>query len=86
MRIGEERLARALSTALTTGRATPGLREAIADFVRAAKNGGFSWQDTAAAVNALMRQAATDQVATADVDALAQRILGWCEEEYAQDG
>lgn len=85
MRIGEERLARALSTALTTGRATPGLREAIADFVRAAKNGGFSWQDTAAAVNALMRQAATDQVATADVDALAQRILGWSEEEYAQD-
>jgi hypothetical protein len=33
-----------------------------------------------------MRQAATDQVATAGVDALAERILGWCEEEYAQDG
>jgi len=35
-------------------------------------------------VDALMRQAASDQVATADVAALAQRILGWCEEEYAQ--
>ena len=86
MRIGEERLAGALSTALSTGRATPRLREAIAEFVRAAKDGGFSWQDTAAAVNALMRQAASDQGATADVDALAQRILGWCEEEYAQHG
>lgn len=84
MRIGEERLAHDLSTALNTGRATPRLREAIAEFVRAAKDGGFSWQDTEAAVNALMRQAATEQVATADVDALAQRILGWCEEEYAQ--
>jgi hypothetical protein len=86
MRIGEERLARALSTALGTGRATPKLREAIAEFVRAAKDGGFSWQDTAAAVNALMRQAAAEEIATADVDALAQRILGWSEEEYAQDG
>lgn len=84
VRIGEERLAHDLSTALNTGRATPRLREAIAEFVRAAKDGGFSWQDTEAAVNALMRQAATEQVATADVDALAQRILGWCEEEYAQ--
>ena len=84
MRIGEERLAHDLSTALNTGRATPRFREAIAEFVRAAKDGGFSWQDTEAAVNALMRQAATEQVATADVDALAQRILGWCEEEYAQ--
>ncbi|HZI41361.1 MAG TPA: hypothetical protein VFD67_06640 [Gemmatimonadaceae bacterium] len=35
MRIGQERLAGALSTALSTGRATPGLREAIAEFVRA---------------------------------------------------
>lgn len=86
MRIGEERLAHALSTALSTGRATPRLREAIAEFVRAAKESGFPWQDTAAAVNALMRQAATEQVATADVDALAERILGWCEEEYAQHG
>jgi len=86
VRIGEDRLGRALSGAVSTGRATPGLREAIADFVRAAKDGGFSWQDTAAAVNALMRQAATDQAATADVDALAQSILGWCEEEYAQRG
>jgi hypothetical protein len=86
MRIGEERLASALSTALSTGRATPRLREAIAEFVRAAKHGGFSWRDTAAAVNALMRQAAAEEVATADVDALAQRILGWCEEEYAQHG
>lgn len=86
MRIGEERLSDALSTALRTGRATPGLREAIAEFVRAARDGGFSWQDTAAAINALMRQAATRQAATADVDALAQRILRWCEEEYAQRG
>jgi hypothetical protein len=84
--MGEERLARALSTALSTSHATPRLREAIAEFVRAAKDGGYSWQDTAAAVNALMRQAATDQVATPGVDALAERILGWCEEEYAQDG
>jgi hypothetical protein len=59
------------------------LREAIAEFVRAAKNNGYSWQDTAAAVNALMRRAAAEQAVTADVDALAQRILGWCEEEYA---
>lgn len=86
MRTGEERLSRALSAALNTGRATPRLREAIAEFVRAAREGGFSWQDTAAAVNALMRQAATLQAATADVDALAQRILRWCEEEYAQSG
>ena len=86
MRTGEERLAHALSTALSTGRATPGLREAIAEFVRAAKDGGFSWQDTEAAVNALMRQAATDQAATAGGDALAQHILRWCEEEYAQRG
>jgi hypothetical protein len=84
VRIGEERLGRALSTALSTGRATPGLRESIADFVRAARDGGFSWHDTAAAVNALMRQAASRQPATANVDALAQCILGWCEEEYAQ--
>ena len=84
--MGEERLGRALSTALSTGRATPRLREAIAEFVRAAKDGGFSWQDTAAAVNALMRQAATRQVVTADVDALAQRIIGWCEEEYDHRG
>lgn len=84
MRVGEERLGHALSTVLSTGRATPGLREAIAEFVRAAKDGGFSWQDTKAAVNALMRQAATVQVATADIDALAQRILRWCDEEYAQ--
>jgi len=86
VRIGEERLATALSTALSTGRATPRLREAIAEFVRAAKDGGFGWQDTEAAVNALMRQAATGQAATAEVDALAQRILGWCEEEFAQRG
>jgi predicted RNA-binding Zn ribbon-like protein len=86
LRIGEERLAHDLSTALTTRRATPRLREAIAEFVRAAKDGGFSWQDTTAAVNALMRQAASGQAVTADVDALAQRILGWCEEEYAQRG
>jgi hypothetical protein len=86
VRIGEERLAHALSTALGTGRATPGLREAIAEFVGAAKDGGFSWQDTEAAVNALMRQAATRQVTTADIDALAQGILRWCEEEYAQRG
>ena len=79
----EERFGRALSTALSTGRATPRLREAIAEFVRAAKDGGFSWPDTAAAVNALMRQAATRQAVTADVDALAQRIIAWCEEEYA---
>jgi len=84
VRIGQERLAGALSAALSTGRATPRLREAIAVFVRAAKDGGFSWQDTQAAVNALMRQAATRQAATADVAALAQRILGWCEEEYAE--
>ena len=84
LRIGEERLARALSVALRTGRATPRLREAIAEFVRAAKDGGFKWQETAAALNALMRQAATRQVVTADVDALAQRILGWAEEEYVQ--
>ena len=84
LRIGEERLAHDLSTALRTHQATPRLREGIAQFVRAAKDGGFSWQDTAAAVDALMRQAASDQLATADVDALAQRILGWCEEEYAQ--
>ena len=82
----EERLGRALSTALNTGRATPSLREAIAEFVRAAKDGGFSWRDTAASVNALMRQAATRQTVTADVDALAERILGWCEEEYANRG
>jgi len=86
VRIGEDRLGDALSTALGTGRATPGLREAIAEFVRAAKDGGFSWQDMAGAVNALMRQAANRQTATADVDALAQRILAWCEEEYAQRG
>ena len=86
VRSGEERLGHALSTVLSTGRATPGLREAIAEFVRAAKDGGFSWQDTEAAVNALMRQAATAQVPTADVDALAQRIIRWCEEEYAQRG
>jgi hypothetical protein len=86
LRIGEDRLGRALSSAVSTGHATPGLREAIADFVRAAKDGGFSWQDTAAAVNALMRQAATHQAATAAVDALAQSILNWCEEEYAQRG
>ena len=54
-------------------------------FVRAAKDAGFSWEDTEAAVNALMRQAAGEHVATANVDALAQSILGWCEEEYAQD-
>ena len=84
VRIGEDRLGHALSTALSTGRATPGLREAIAEFVRAAKDGGFSWQDMAGAVNALMRQAANRQRATADVDALAQRMLAWCEEEYAQ--
>ena len=86
MRIGEERLARDLSTALSTGRATPRLREAIAEFVRAAKDGGFSWQDTEAAVNALMRQAAAGQVPTAGGDALAQCILAWCEEEFAQHG
>jgi hypothetical protein len=86
LRIGEERLAHDLSTALSTRHATPRLREAIAEFVRAARDGGFSWQDTASAVNALMRQAATSDAATADVDALAQRILGWCEEEYAQEG
>jgi hypothetical protein len=85
MRLGEERLAHALSTALSTGRATPRLREAIAEFVRAAKDAGFSWRDTEAAVNALMRQAAAEHVVTANVDALAQSILGWCEEEYAQD-
>jgi len=84
VRIGEERLARDLSTALRTRQATPRLREAIAAFVRAAKDGGFSWQDTEAAVNALMRQAATGQVITPDVDALAQRVLEWCEEEYVQ--
>lgn len=84
--MGEERFGRALSTALAAGRATPMLREAITDFVRAARSGGFSWPDTLAAVNALMRQAATRQVVTADVDALAQRIVGWCEEEYAQRG
>ena len=84
LRIGEERLARDLSIALSTSRATPRLREAIAEFVRAAKDGGFSWQDTAAAVNALMRQAATRQVVAADIDALAQHILGWAEEEYVQ--
>jgi len=86
VRIGEERLAHALSIVLSTGRATPGLREAIAEFVLAAKDGGFSWQDTEAAVNALMRQAATDQSVTAGADALAQHILRWCEEEYAQRG
>jgi len=85
IRIGEERLAGALSTAINTVRAMPRLREAIAVFVRAAKDAGFSWQDTEAAVNALMRQAAGEHVATANVDALAQSILGWCEEEYAQD-
>jgi hypothetical protein len=83
VRIGEERFAHALSTALSTGRATSELREAIAEFVRAAKDGGFSWQDTEAAVNALMRQAGTRQATSADVDALAQGILRWCEEEYA---
>jgi hypothetical protein len=86
VRIGEERLAGDLSTALGTGRATPRLREAIAEFVRAAKDGGFSWQDTEAAVNALMRQAAAGQAPTAAGDALAQRILAWCEEEFAQHG
>ena len=86
MRIGEERLSDALSTALRTGRVTPTLREAIAEFVRAARDGGFSWDETAAAVNALMRQAATHRAATADMDALAERILRWCEEEYAQSG
>jgi hypothetical protein len=39
--------------------------------------------DTQAAVNALMRQAATRQAVTTYVAALAQRILGWCGEEYA---
>lgn len=86
VRTGQERLGHALSAVLSTGRATPGLREAIAEFVRAAKSAGFSLQDTESAVNALMRQAATAQVATGGIDALAQRILRWCEEEYAQCG
>ena len=86
MRAGQERLGHALSVVLSTGRATAGLPEAIAEFVRAAKSGGFSLEDTESAVNALMRQAATAQVATGDIDALAQRILRWCEEEYAQCG
>jgi hypothetical protein len=84
--MGEERFGRALSTALASGQAPPMLREAIAEFVGAARDGGFSWQDTVAAVKALMRQAATHRVVTADVDALAQRIIGWCEEEYAHRG
>ena len=86
MRVGEERLARALSRAINAGRATPKLREAIAEFVGAARDGGFSWQDTVAAVNALMRQAAEGQAVTSDLDALAQHILQWCEEEYEQRG
>lgn len=85
MRAGEERLARALSIALGSGQATRDLREAIAGYIAAAKAGGYSWQETAAAVNALMRQAAGSQIVTGDADALAQRILQWCEEEFGSD-
>lgn len=85
MRAGEERLARELSSVLGTGQATPALREAIARYIAAARTSGFSWQDTAGAVNALMRQAAASQAVTGDADALAQRILQWCEEEFGHD-
>ena len=85
LRSGEERLTRALAIAIDTGRATPALREAIAGYVDAARAGGFSWHQTGAAVNALMRQAASGQDVTGDVDALAERILRWSEEEYGHD-
>jgi hypothetical protein len=86
LRAEEERLALALSAALGARRATPGLREAIGGYVSAARAARRSWQETLAAVRALMRQAAAGQVVTDDVDALAECIFSWCEEEYAQGG
>ena len=86
LRMSEQRLARALFATLSARRATPELREAIAGYVSDARGARRTWRDTLAAVNALMRQAAGGQPVSGDSDGLAQCILTWCEEEYAQGG
>ena len=84
--MSEQRLARALFAAVGERRATPELREAIAGYVADARGARRTWRETLATLNALMRQAAGGQLVTGEVDALAQSILQWCEEEYAQGG
>jgi hypothetical protein len=78
------RLVRALVTAVQTRRASPELREAICGYVAQARAAGIPQEEMLATAQALMRRAVVGQRIAPDTDALAERILEWCVEEYSR--
>ena len=88
---GSENLRRAFRAVVAGNRsANAELRRATSDFVRELKTRGSSPEATVIAVKDVMRRALAGQTPTHDhrreTDALVERVVTWCIEEYYQGG